>query len=672
MKDADAPDGTVGGQCVLQFEMEASGPSTKTALLSDSTRVVWGVQEEITLLSPEGEHAVFSLVSGSGTSSAKFTGKLNGSAPYTAFYPASAGVSAGEGVLYFHLPDTQEYVPDSFGPGASAMVASVEDIADPVQFRNLCGLLCLRLSAKPSFRISRLVVKDLAGNPLWGDCELRLDGTQGTSEQTLVLTGGSDEITLSMPGPVSLPEASPLRFYVALPPNTLSDGFTVTVYDESNAQVAVLSTSNPNAVVERSAISNMAKATVRTESPDPLKRGFYKDLFMDSGIGLNSYNYLAAFPYIGWNYEYFATPNNNTWTEEDEKYQRPFFEQADDDENGYLLYPDRQPRYRVLYVNGGHSSQHGQSLRRGGGLKNVYDFVYNGGSYVGSCAGANIAITYYNGSRRAYTFQIFPGGVWDADIHNAKVDVTMPEDSPLRRYFDFEEILHEVRQDGGCYLDESKNCPPGTEILFRYSNCPEGYEDINGRVSGWAYKPDGRSGRMVLTGSHPEREFSGSRCDLFASMLLYAADGVGIPPVKATLAKGEPYSCESMSSEDNPAHARIGDKQYHHFLVDIPEGATDVTFELKSPFQDDDLYLSLRKDDYAWFSEADYTLTTDGSNKVLEIPSPEPGTYFVSVYAPNTVKAIVASYDGMGSYYKYVENTHLLNGIPYVLTADWK
>ena len=662
------------GRSVIQCNIEASISSTKTALLSDSTTVVWRSGDRISVLSATGDNVPFYIVTGIGTSSASFAGDLEGQAPYTAFYPSSNEVSVQDNVLFFHLPDSQTYYADTFGPGYSPMVASVADLSTPVAFKNLCGILCIRLTAKPTFSVSRLVVKDLAGNMLWGDCHLSLDGKEGTEAQTMTLTGGSDELTVVMTPSVMLPESKSLRFYIVVPPGALSDGFTVTVYDEAGETPAVLKTLNPAARVERSRITNMARYDIRTEPADPSKRGYYKDIFMDSGIYLNSFRTIAAFSYIGWDFEYFCTPSYTSYTNNDITLQKTYFESAKDDENGYILYPDRQPRFRCIFLNGGSSFTHGKSLGETG-RQTIYDFVYNGGSYLGTCAGAFLATKYRDGTKGPYPdyIGVFPGRMFSSGIDDdTRTDLTMRADCPLQKYFTFDETITGIRHHGGGYMSEkAEELPEGTEILFRFANCPPGHESINGRVNGWAYKPSEKTGRMVLTGSHPEKETEGNRRDLFGAMLLYAADGLGNPPIKASLSKGLTYDCTALSSANTPSHARIGDKQYHHFTVEIPDGATNIKFSLESEWAEEDLYLSLRKKGYAWFSEADYTLTFNGSNKVLSVPSLEPGKWYVSVYAPSTIIATETTYSSTGGYYKYTGKTHLLNGIPYTITVDW-
>ena len=658
-------------QCVIQCRIEDDAPDTKTALLPDATTVVWRTKDEIAILSAAGEKEIFQIKTGIGSSSAQFAGPELGAGPFTAIYPASAEVSTSENVLSFKLPAVQTYVQDSFGVGASPMVASVTDLSAPISFRNLCGLLCIKLTAKPSFRVSKLVVKDLSGIMLWGDCLLTLDGNEGTDAQELSIEQGTDEITLMMSSPLTLSESTPTKFYVAIPAGSFEIGFSLSIYDEMGRRVSLFKTHNPETVIERSIITNMKSLDIKTESPDPARRGYYKDVFMDSGVKVTSFTYIAAFPYLGWDYEYFATPQGS-YRQEDIDMQAMVFVMSEDDENGALLYPDRQPRFRCIYVNGGDAKGHGRSLGEEG-RKTICEFVDNGGSYVGTCAGAYLATRYRHNEKEPVPeyLGIHPGRMIKTYMLDTFTDMIVPEDSPLRYYYSFEETLMSIRHWDGGYLSESpQDWIPGTEVLTRFSNCPTGYEVNNGKVATWAYKPNEKVGRLVLTGSHPEKEIYGDRRDLFAAMLLYAADGNGEPQVKASLVKGETYDCTALSSAGTPEHARIGDRQYHHFTVDIPEDAKDIRITLESEWPDD-LYLSLRKNGLAWFSEADYALTDDGPNKVLSIPSLEPGTWYVSVYAPNTVTAVLTTYASKGSYYKYTGKTHLLNGIPYTLRVDW-
>lgn len=662
------------GNDIIRASVEIPSPSTRTALESDSSTVVWSKGDAVSLISSTGQNSKFTLIEGIGEKSASFAGNVEGSGPFTAVYPYSEEASVADGVLSFKLPQNQVFATNSFGIGASPMVATLDDLSSGLQFKNICGLVCIKVAARGSVKISKVAIKDLAGNMLWGDCTLALDGKQGTAEQTLTLSGGTNEVILNLTSPLGLLPSTPKKFYIAVPARSFDRGFSVTLYDNAGEVYNVFQTQNPAAEIERSMISNMTPIQLteyKTESSDPVKRGYYKDLFMNGGLSLTSRTVLPACPYIGWDYEYFASAS--TATDEDTLLQKAFFSKAEDDENGYLLYPDRSPRFRVFYCNGGNSREHGKSLAAAG-RKTIYDFVYNGGGYVGTCAGAFLACKGYD-SNKNYTYytKIFPGHMYHTSISKDTTDMTMPADCPLRKYFKFGETVNRIYHNGGGYMSEAEEFyVPGTEILLRYTNCPPARSTINGRVSGWAYKPNEKAGRMVLLGSHPEGVTSGERRDLFAAMLMYAADGHGDVPVKAALKKGEVYDCSEMSSAGKPAHARIGDKQYHHFTVDIPEGAREITVELLGEVKEDDLYLSMHKGGPAWFSEAEYTLTGSGTEKTLKIKNLEAGTWNVSVYAPNTVTAATTTFGTSGKYYKYTGDVALLDGIAYSIKVDWE
>ncbi|MBI61295.1 MAG: hypothetical protein CMO79_02625, partial [Verrucomicrobiales bacterium] len=107
--------------------------------------------------------------------------------------------------------------------------------------------------------------------------------------------------------------------------------------------------------------------------------GFYKDIFMNGGVNLSSRRSLPAAESAGFSYELYAG--------RDADKQRELIAGNDFDNNGVLLYPDGQPRFRLIYVNGGGATAHGKTLELAG-RKVLRQFYNNGGSYSGSCAGS--------------------------------------------------------------------------------------------------------------------------------------------------------------------------------------------------------------------------------------------------------------------------------------------
>ena len=90
-------------------------------------------------------------------------------------------------------------------------------------------------------------------------------------------------------------------------------------------------------------------------------RSYYKDVFLDAGIGLTSRKTLAAAGYLGLSLEGISFPQTSKDTKEIAM-QKAIVAGDSKDWNGRLLYPDGQPRYRLLFVNGGVSTDHGKSL----------------------------------------------------------------------------------------------------------------------------------------------------------------------------------------------------------------------------------------------------------------------------------------------------------------------
>lgn len=662
------------GDDILMAYTEQPAPSTRTALLGDSTTVVWSKNDALDLLSSDGQKSAFGIVSGVGESSASFSGTIKGNAPYYALYPSSEASSLSDDEIRFSLPNKQTYAANSFGVGCSPALAKMDDPSSGLMFRNLCGLLCINLQGVGGMGVTKIVLHDLGGNMLWGDCKLKLDGA-GTNEQKMEITGGDNTLTLEMPTKVSLTSSTPKKFYFVVPQGALDRGFAAVIYDAAGAVYNILETQNPAVTIERSHTSNMVPyklVETKNENADVAKRGFYKDIFMDGGIALTSRTTLpAATSFLGWSMEYLASKSTANLVQADTTMQKAIIIGDSNDDNGVLLYPDGAPRFRCIYVNGGKSPQHGRSLGATG-RQRIYDFVYNGGSYVGTCAGALLASNGYDGNvNYQYYLSIYPGHTYHTGMSDTYTDMTIPASSPLLKYYDFggDNLIEEVYHNGGCYMSTAtKYSVPGTEKLLYYANCPSGSTSNNGRVSSWAYKPDKTTGRMVLIGSHPEGVSSGEKRDLMAAMLRYAVDGIGDRTVKADMKNGTKYSMTATTG----SKAGIGDKQYHHYTVTIPEGAKNIKVNLTCSNDKATLYLSMHKGSWAFFTESEYVLSKDGGNKSLNIKTLPAGKWYISVYCPQTVTASTYSYVSGATSYKYSGNTFVLNGVPYTLTAQWE
>ena len=403
--------------------------------------------------------------------------------------------------------------------------------------------------------------------------------------------------------------------------------------------------------------------------------GYYKDIFMDSGIMLTSRTDLPVTELLGLSMEAFVSTKHSytlpyQFTATDTLRQRELIAGSPMDENGILLYPDGAPRFRMVYMNGGRAGSHGKSLEDGG--RQAYrDFVKAGGSYLGSCAGAFVASL---GSRNAEGkisntktyLGLWPGHTMSTKLEKSYTAVDIVPDGPLAQCFDFDGRMHidSVRHNGGCFA-WMEDAPAGTEILAKYSTKGRELErDIDGLPVIWAHKASPENGRVVLCGSHPEGAYDAENLGLMTAMVRYALAGNAGPVVKAALQPGEP---REMADRKDPAFAP--DRQYHHFTIDVPKGIQVMTIDLKGFLDKDDFDLHLRasRTGFAFAGDAAWAHVGAKVDKSLEIKDPKPGKYYISVFCATTVTSTMGKYG-----VEYSGRTDVLNGVPYTIQVNFE
>ena len=404
-------------------------------------------------------------------------------------------------------------------------------------------------------------------------------------------------------------------------------------------------------------------STAHSQIPE---RGFYKDIYMDGGLSLTSKQYLPSARSLMLSIETLRTGTKSLGiTDVDTLLQNALLVGNEFDTNGILLYPDGAPRYRMVYVNGGTAKSHGRSLTPEG-RERFRAFVKAGGGYLGSCAGAYLACEGTHGNPHYEEYLgIYPGICTNAQLQNKRVCVTVPADSPLLRYSDFGGDLHidSVYHNGGCYMDYA-DLIPGAEILLQYDYPPK---SMHGNGCVWSYKADEQTGRVMACGPHPEGIVSGERLDMMEAMVQYVLEGTPQPRIKASLTKGEPRLMSCKTEDNDPAHTRIGDKQYHHFTVEVPEGCDTLKIKLSSleGYQNYDLFLFASYEGLAMLGSSKYKSVGQGLDKELVILAPKAGTLFLSVFCDTTVESEEARYGTM-----YTGRLDVLNGVPYQILVE--
>ncbi|MBQ0081479.1 MAG: hypothetical protein KBS95_08045 [Alistipes sp.] len=407
-------------------------------------------------------------------------------------------------------------------------------------------------------------------------------------------------------------------------------------------------------------------------------QGFYKDVFMDSGLALTSRRTLPACRALGLSMEYFVSASTskkakNPANEVDTLLQKMIMVGNPLDYNGVLLYPDGAPRFRMIYVNGGISNSHGYSLKKAG--RNIMKtFVANGGGYVGSCAGAYFASQYVLDKdsliEKSMYLGIWPGCVRQTGLKKAYNTISIEKNSKLLSYGFPNGIMKvdSVRHNGGCYAETKVKWPKGTEILARLSMPKtDPRHDLDGKPIIWAYKASPFSGRIIQCGSHPESVASEERLDLVTSMFRYAMDGNPTPQIKGELLPGQTREMNRHTKDKVPAYTRIGDKQYHHFTLCVPKKCEklEITLGDYKGWRDFDLFLFASNTGFAFSDTAQYRNVRFGVAKKITIDNPKEGVYYISVFCDTTVNTTESKYGTM-----YTGRIDVLNGVPYSIKAE--
>ena len=393
------------------------------------------------------------------------------------------------------------------------------------------------------------------------------------------------------------------------------------------------------------------------KTPEAPNQAYYKSVFLDAGIGLNPRKWLAAVSLLGLSMECMSISSND-----DSDLQDRLIAGDSIDYNGRLLYPDGQPRYQLLFVNGGKSKIHGQSLTDQA-RDNMRSYYENGGSYLGACAGAFFAS---NGDNHQpdypYYLHIWPQVTKRTALLETPTGFFVEPHSPLLSYYDFggDLYLDSVWHNGGCYADEQ---PVGGEVLARY-DYPE-LESIHLQPSAWAYKGDQNTGRIIQFGSHPEKVSSGEQRDFTAAALLYAIEGRGLTRVKGSLQNGIRRYMTKTTLDCDPDYTMIGDLQCHHFVVYIPEGVNLISISLLSDV-DADFTLMLNKDSFAYENSAQYVSSNSGSNHRFLFSKLPSGLWYLTVKCNTTVTTFETDWGE-----DYSGRTDVLNGVPYSVKVSW-
>ncbi len=209
---------------LTQLTATTEGNVTRTYLEvgdNGTSSVLWSEDDAISVFIDGDTRArVFALQEGAGTKTGVFQGEGSGS-DYLAFYPAAMEpVLSDDDVVRFTLPAEQQYVPGSFENEVFPMLAHASSGTLP--FRNLASVL--RLSISGTLEVSRIVFRS-------ADPAIKVSGPAMADMDDGLVMGEDALDSLVLNASVQLSESESTHFYLVLPPQTYTGGFTVRVYD---------------------------------------------------------------------------------------------------------------------------------------------------------------------------------------------------------------------------------------------------------------------------------------------------------------------------------------------------------------------------------------------------------------------------------------------------------
>ena len=204
----------------MEFNTDAAtvGTSTRTSINAD-LQVLWSENDAICIFDGQSNNE-FTLASGVGEASGRFTGEAYASGTYYALYPYSAEAKCESGVITSELPSEQTAVAGSFDTMLSPAVGSSE--GNGLALENVAGLIAFELKDIPEGKSVKRVSFN-AESSLAGNYTVDASGSPMTAAEGNPLTG----VTVSAGnGLQELTEGE--TYYAVVIPGTYSN-FTSTV-----------------------------------------------------------------------------------------------------------------------------------------------------------------------------------------------------------------------------------------------------------------------------------------------------------------------------------------------------------------------------------------------------------------------------------------------------------
>ena len=243
---------------------DTTSPETRTSLDAEGN-VLWKQGDQVSIFAGSTVNEQYQVTDASDGKTAASLNKVGDSGfvagteidNNVAFYPyastAAIARSAGSYVISdITLPETQTYAEDSFGNGAFLMAAVTGSTGDMnLKFKNVLGGLKLQLKGTAS--IASISITGNNNEVLCGATEVTV--ANGDTPSINLTDASAKTVTLDCGAGVALNSETATPFIIALPPITMTGGFTVIVTDTEGKQMEIKTTKSQT--ITRSSLLKM-------------------------------------------------------------------------------------------------------------------------------------------------------------------------------------------------------------------------------------------------------------------------------------------------------------------------------------------------------------------------------------------------------------------------------
>jgi hypothetical protein len=190
-------------------------------------------------------------------------------------------------------------------------------------------------------------------------------------------------------------------------------------------------------------------------------------------------------------------------------------------------------------------------------------------------------------------------------------------------------LVHNVSHIGGPRFGYSRSQPPNT-LQYGTIIATRGVTASRGTPMLMEHQPHEDSGWVLISSSHSEYAKNNSQTIFAAAWVDYAITlGSRTPALKGELEFGQ--SVQMVGATE-----KVGDGQYHRFVVDIPPGLPTVTFHLTDLRINADLYV--QHEGYAHVNSYFASSTLSGRNAdTITIENPHAGRWEISVHGKHSI-----------------------------------